>query len=120
MLGEGIEGYRTALQIMKKSCKIKLETLKNRLILGKAVNFRLLPEKDAPEAEIQAIIGNLTDMGLKVTVIQGSDYNVFGVVGDTTRVDEKIIAANPHVDHVSRVAARLKKPTVCSIRRIPS
>ncbi len=66
-------------------------------------------KKDAPESEIQAIIGNLTDMGLKVTVIQGSDYNVFGVVGDTTRVDEKIIAANPHVDHVSRVAAPFKK-----------
>ena len=30
---------------------------------------------------------------------------MFGVVGDTTRVDEKLIAANPHVDHVARVAA---------------
>ena len=58
---------------------------------------------------MHAIIENLEGMGLKVTLIQAADYNVFGVVGDTTRVDEKLIAANPHVDHVARVAAPFKK-----------
>ncbi len=66
-------------------------------------------KKNAPDSEMHAIIENLEGMGLKVTLIQGTDYNVFGVVGDTTRVDEKLIAANPHVDHVARVAAPFKK-----------
>lgn len=66
-------------------------------------------KKNAPDSEMHAIIENLEGMGLKVTLIQGADYNVFGVVGDTTRVDEKLIAANPHVDHVARVAAPFKK-----------
>ena len=66
-------------------------------------------KKNAPDSEMHAIIENLEGMGLKVTLIQGADYNVFGVVGDTTRVDEKLIGANPHVDHVARVAAPFKK-----------
>lgn len=66
-------------------------------------------KKDAPDAEMHAIIEELEGKGLRVTLIQGADYNVFGVVGDTTQVDEKLIAANPHVDHVARVAAPFKK-----------
>lgn len=66
-------------------------------------------KKNAPDSEMHAIIESLEQKGLKVTLIQGSDYNVFGVVGDTTQIDEKLIAANPHVDHVARVAAPFKK-----------
>ncbi len=66
-------------------------------------------KKNAPDSEMHAIIETLEKKGLKVTLIQGADYNVFGVVGDTTQIDEKLIAANPHVDHVARVAAPFKK-----------
>jgi 3-deoxy-7-phosphoheptulonate synthase len=47
--------------------------------------------------------------GLSVTLIRGTDYNVFGVVGDTTILDEKVIGANPYVENVSRIAAPYKK-----------
>ena len=42
-------------------------------------------------------------------MIRGTDYNVFGLVGDTTRVDETQIAVNPYVDTVTRVSAPYKK-----------
>ena len=39
----------------------------------------------------------------------GSDYNVFGVVGDTTILDERLIRANKCVENVTRIAAPYKK-----------
>lgn len=66
-------------------------------------------KKNAPQVEADKIIKNIEAKGLSVTVIEGTNYNVFGVVGDTTIVDEKTIAANPYVDNVSRIAAPYKK-----------
>ena len=47
--------------------------------------------------------------GVKVTMIQGTNYNVFGLVGDTTVIDDRMITANPYVDNVKRIAAPYKK-----------
>ena len=33
-------------------------------------------------------------------MIRGTDYNVFGLVGDTTVIDEKQVRANPYVANV--------------------
>ena len=66
-------------------------------------------KKDASAAETRKIVSQIEEKGLSVTVIEGANYNVYGVVGDTTVLDEKVIAANPAVDHVQRVAAPYKK-----------
>ncbi len=42
-------------------------------------------------------------------MIQGTNYNVFGLVGDTTVIDDRMITANPYVDNVKRIAAPYKK-----------
>jgi 3-deoxy-7-phosphoheptulonate synthase len=42
-------------------------------------------------------------------MIRGTDYNVFGLVGDTTVLDEKRIRANPYVENVQRVSEPYKK-----------
>lgn len=47
-------------------------------------------------------------MNLQVTMIQGDNYNVFGLVGDTSIVDEKSVMANPIVYNVQRVAQPYK------------
>lgn len=47
-------------------------------------------------------------MDLQVTLIQGANYNVFGLVGDTSKVDEKSVLANPIVFNVQRVAEPYK------------
>lgn len=65
-------------------------------------------KKGTPEAEIQKIIASFEKQGLTVTLIQGHNYNVFGLVGDTTVIDERQVRANPWVEDVTRVAAPYK------------
>ena len=66
-------------------------------------------KKGAPEKEIQSLMQSFEQMGLKVTLITGTSYNVFGLVGDTTKVDERKIKANAFVEDVTRIAAPYKK-----------
>lgn len=66
-------------------------------------------KKDAPEQEIKNLMESIEVKGVKVTMIQGTNYNVFGLVGDTTVIDDRMITANPYVDNVKRIAAPYKK-----------
>ena len=66
-------------------------------------------KRGTPQAEIQKIIAGFEAQGLSVTLIRGTDYNVFGIVGDTTKVNEKQVATNPWVESVTRVSAPYKK-----------
>lgn len=61
-----------------------------------------------PQLELDKLIGSFEDQGLRVSVITGTDYTVIGLVGDTTRLDEKRIRANPYVDNVQRVSEPYK------------
>lgn len=65
-------------------------------------------KKNALKSEADKILASIKAKGLAVTVIEGTDYNVYGVVGDTTCLDPQVIAANPAVDNVQRVAAPYK------------
>ncbi len=66
-------------------------------------------KRGTPAADLERIIAQFEAKGLSVTLIKGTDYNVFGLVGDTTSVDEKLVAAMPCVESVQRVAAPYKK-----------
>lgn len=66
-------------------------------------------KKGTPQHELEKIITGFEKQGLEVTLIRGTDYNVFGIVGDTTKVNEKMVAANPWVETVTRVSAPYKK-----------
>ena len=66
-------------------------------------------KKNAPKQEIDALMGRLSDRGLHVHSSIGENYNVFGLVGDTSIIDPKQIEANPYVESVVRVAAPYKK-----------
>ena len=46
-------------------------------------------KKDAPEQEIKNLMESIEAKGVKVTMIQGTNYNVFGLVGDTTVIDDR-------------------------------
>ena len=65
-------------------------------------------KKDTPQNIIYEMIFGFEQQGLKVSFIQGVNYNVFGLVGDTTRLDERIIQANEWVSNVQRVQAPYK------------
>ena len=66
-------------------------------------------KRGTPAAELDRIVKEFESKGLEVTLIRGTDYNVFGLVGDTTILDEKQILANPYVDNVQRVSEPYKK-----------
>ena len=66
-------------------------------------------KKGTPAEELERILQDFEQKGLSVTMIRGTDYNVFGLVGDTTVLDEKQIRANPYVDNVQRVSEPYKK-----------
>ena len=58
-------------------------------------------KKGTPKEELEKIVDKFEKQGLDVTLITGKDYNVFGLVGDTTKIDER-------------------GPTACSTPPIPS
>lgn len=66
-------------------------------------------KKGAPQSEIDKILQEFESKGLQVNLITGANYNVFGIVGDTTIVDDKRLMSNPWVENVTRVAAPYKK-----------
>ena len=65
-------------------------------------------KKEAPKQEVDKLLKKFGNMDLQVTLIQGANYNVFGLVGDTSKVDEKSVLANPIVFNVQRVAEPYK------------
>ena len=65
-------------------------------------------KKEAPKQEVDKLLKKFENMDLQVTLIQGANYNVFGLVGDTSKVDEKSVLANTIVFNVQRVAEPYK------------
>ena len=84
-------------------------------------------KKEAQQEKIDQLIHRFENMGLQVTVIYGENYNVFGLVGDTSKVDEKNVMANPIVANVQRVDEPYKlvnrkfhpEDTIIDVNRIP-
>ena len=66
-------------------------------------------KKGTPKEELEKIVEKFEKQGLDVTLITGKDYNVFGLVGDTTKIDERDVLANPWIDNVTRVSAPYKR-----------
>lgn len=66
-------------------------------------------KKQTPKTEIDALMSRLDAKGLRIHSSIGENYNVFGLVGDTSLIDPKQIEANPYVESVVRVAAPYKK-----------
>ncbi len=65
-------------------------------------------KKNAPEEVVESIRESFEQKGLRVNMIYGEDFNVFGLVGDTAHLDERDIRANQWVENVQRVSAPYK------------
>lgn len=65
-------------------------------------------KKGAPDREIGEILRRISAQGCSVVEIEGTNYNVYGVVGNTTTLDEHQIAAWPWVESVQRITAPYK------------
>lgn len=58
-------------------------------------HYDRLHQKGTPKDELEKIVDKFEKQGLDVTLITGKNYNVFGLVGDTTKIDERDVLANP-------------------------
>ena len=52
-------------------------------------------KKGTPQVELDRIVDNFEKQGLSVTLIRGTDYNVFGLVGDTTKIARRTCWQTP-------------------------
>lgn len=58
---------------------------------------------NAPKAEINKLKERIEHEGCSVSVVQGEEYCILGIVGDTTRIDQSKIEANEYVDRIMKV-----------------
>ncbi len=65
-------------------------------------------KKNAPADEVAKLTKAFEEKGLQVNEIKGQDFNVFGLVGDTSHLYERDILANIWVENVQRVSAPYK------------
>ncbi len=65
-------------------------------------------KKDALQNEIDLLIDELEKLGIIVNLIQGNNFNVLGLVGDTSKVDEQRLKAYEWIKEVTRIAAPYK------------
>ena len=63
---------------------------------------------NASPEETQRLISSIEGKGLEMHLISGTSLNVFGVVGDTTILDEKMIYGYSCVHEVTPIAAPYK------------
>ena len=59
-------------------------------------------KKGTPKEELEKIVDKFEKQGLDVTLITGKDYNVFGLVGDTTKIDERDVPTNSTIANATR------------------
>lgn len=69
----------------------------------------LTVKKDAPNQEIQHLIGLLEKKGLEINFSEGASFIVIGLVGDTTSLDINWLKSFACVTEVTRVQAPYKK-----------
>lgn len=58
--------------------------------------------------DVEKVSKIITDKGLKVSVVNGTEQSVIGVIGDTTKIDPKIIEVEPEVEKVMKVSEPYK------------
>ncbi len=65
-------------------------------------------KKEAPQSEVDRLYNDFEEKGVHVNIIQGDNFNVFGLVGDTSQISDRDILANEWVENVQRVSAPYK------------
>ena len=62
----------------------------------------------ATAKDVEKVSKTITDKGLRVSVVNGTEQSVIGVIGDTTKIDPRAIEVDIAVDHVMRVSEPYK------------
>lgn len=62
----------------------------------------------ATAKDVEKVSKIIIDKGLRVSVVNGTEQSVIGVIGDTTKIDPRAIEVDIAVDHVMRVSEPYK------------
>ncbi|MDD6467010.1 MAG: 3-deoxy-7-phosphoheptulonate synthase [Erysipelotrichaceae bacterium] len=60
-------------------------------------------KRKTPDIEKEKLIHSLEQQGLRLTVSEGINFTVLGLMGDTSKIDDKRIQANQWVESVKRI-----------------
>lgn len=66
-------------------------------------------KQSATEKEFESLKNTITGMGFQVKDISGETFRVIGVVGDTSKLDERTLYAIPGVGEITRIQSPYKK-----------
>lgn len=75
---------------------------------GKEISMIVSLKRSATREDVEKLVKFVEEKGYQVTFMPGDRYNVFGVVGDTSKLDERQIKANECVKNVQRIEAPYK------------
>ncbi len=65
-------------------------------------------KQNQKKESVDRLIKRFTDMGFKINYSEGENTVILGLIGDTTRLDERDILAYDGVEHVQRVSEPFK------------
>lgn len=78
------------------------------LINREDIHMIITIKKNANKDEVKHLIDSLEKQGVNAFEIQGHDFDVYGLTGDTSAIDDKAILAHACVQNVTRIAAKYK------------
>lgn len=62
----------------------------------------------ASKKDLERVSGLVLEKGLAISVVNGDEQSIIGVIGDTTKIDPRLIEVDEAVDHVMRVSEPYK------------
>ena len=65
-------------------------------------------KQNSDKGHVERLMQHFTDMGLRINYSEGADTTILGLMGDTTRLDERDIMAYDVVERVQRVTEPFK------------
>lgn len=68
----------------------------------------IVMKKSSSKEDLQKVSKMVTDKGLRVSVVEGEDVSIVGVIGDTTKIDPRQMEVLPFVDKVMHVGEPYK------------
>ena len=77
-------------------------------------------KQNSDKGHVEKLMQHFTDMGLRINYSEGADTTILGLMGDTTRLDERDIMAYDVVERVQRVTEPFKAVTASSTPRTRS
>ena len=66
-------------------------------------------KKGATDEKLQSLIATITQKGLEIYTLGGTEYSLYGILGDTTAIDIKQLEANDIVEKVVKISEPYKK-----------